>query len=277
MKFDVVIGNPPYQGTQALHQQFFNKSVDLLSDNGIVAFIQPATPYFNKKAKKKKPEQKMIDNINQYHTTVKFVRGNVFDNAAIATDLAITYLTKTPSTNGVNVFEYQNGSIYDNVDIADISLTQMNPEQYKSIRQKFQTFIEINGCLQDQLSTDTNVFKASMSKVRGHAGDNDFFTFIPKSENRHRCKCADNYTDFGIIANDQQEVNNIFDYLESYVARMGLALSKFCIQQHMGELKTVPLVDFKKTYTDQELFDQIGLNDNEITAIKSVISNYYGR
>ena len=277
MTLKLIVGNPPYQGTQALHQQFFNKSVDLLSDNGTVAFIQPATPYFNKKTKKKAPEQKMIDNINQYHTTVKIVKADVFDNAAIANGLAITYLTKTPSTNGVNVFEYQNNSIYENIDIADISLTQMNPEQYKSIRQKFLAYIETNGCLQDQLSTDTTTFKASMTKIRGHPDKDDFFTFLPKSENRHRCKCADNYTDFGIIANDQQEVNNIFHYLESYVARMGLALSKFCTQQHMGELKTVPLVDFKKTFTDQELFDMIGLNQQEINTIKSVISNYYGR
>jgi hypothetical protein len=277
MKFDVVIGNPPYQGKAALHQQFFNKSVDLLIDNGVVVFIQPATPYFNKKAKKKAPEQKMIDNINQYHTEVKVVSGDVFDNADIGTELAITYLTKTESDQFIQSIEYKNGDVYHNVDINDISMTKLNPDIYKSIRNKFLSFIDNNGSLYDIETTDINVFKASMTKVRGHTGKEDFFTFIPRISNRHKCKCDDNYTNFGVIAKDQQEVNHIFDYLESYVARMGLALSKFCTQQHMGELKTVPLVDFSKTYTDQQLFDMIGLNETEITAIKSVISNYYNR
>ena len=67
IKFDAIVGNPPYKGKAALHQQFFNKAVDLVKDGGTVSFIQPATPYFNKKEKKKQPEQEMINNISKYY------------------------------------------------------------------------------------------------------------------------------------------------------------------------------------------------------------------
>lgn len=42
MKFDVVLANPPYTADNAkIYQHFYNRSVSLLKDNGVIGFIAP--------------------------------------------------------------------------------------------------------------------------------------------------------------------------------------------------------------------------------------------
>ena len=274
MKFDVVVGNPPYQGKAALHQQFFNKSIELLCDEGYLAFIQPATPYFNKKSRKKSDDQMMIDNIVKYQSDVTIVDNSAFEGAAIATDLAVTVLCKKEGDGRVKSIKYKSGVDYQNVSIQDINMMGMDPKIYRSIVSKYKKYIHSNGSLHDIVSHNEHEHKANISKLRGHGSSNpDFYTFIPVDQHER----FNPRLDFGIKAKTPKEAEHIYDYLRSYVARMGLAILKFNTNQHMGELRVVPLVDFSKTYSDDDLFKMIGLTKPEITAIKGVISNYYDR
>lgn len=84
MKFDVVIQNPPYNGS--LHLDFFNKGLDVLTETGKMVIIEPATWLINvRKNGKAKTydaikeringhiESVVIENLNKEFGTMMFV------------------------------------------------------------------------------------------------------------------------------------------------------------------------------------------------------------
>lgn len=274
-KFDFVFGNPPYAGKAALHQQIFNKAVELVKDDGYVVFVQPATPYQNKKSKKKGHEKDMIANVLKYRSKVIIHPGTIFEAAGVMTDVAITTLQKTKSIPVVNQITYKNGETFDKVKIENISITEFSPEMYESIVSKFTKVCEDNGSVGSNMSKDESLDSVFISKVRGNVGTSDFFTIVPKQDNREHYAENKN-TDFGLrIPVSQSE--NFYNYCESYVARMGLAILKFNSNLANGELNLVPMFDFSRTYTDEELYQLVGLTDEEINAIENFLPDYYGR
>ena len=278
-KFTAILINPPYVGAKELHQQFFNLNVEMLEENGKLVSLHPATPFFNKKEKKGKHEAIMINNLNTYESVVEFYNPEIFTNARLQNSVAATYLNKRPSNIGLSNITYRNGMSFSDVKFEDINITELPPKIYNSMLNKYKKYIAAHGCLQDILSTDTSVFKASMPKIRGtRAGvSDDFFTMFPKVEKDSLAYLNNNFKDFGLQCNDLSEVGYIYDYLKSFVARMGLSFTKYNQHLESGELKTVPLINFDKKYTDQELYELLELNSEEIEAINSVISNYYDR
>ena len=133
MKFDVVATNPPYKGKASLHQQFFNKGYELLKDGGSLAFIQPATTYFNKKGNMKPPVKLMVDIIKTNHCKVEIAPPSVFSGARIQNDLSITHLTKVKTTDTtIDEIKYRNGITYNNVPLEDISMTEVPPIIYST-------------------------------------------------------------------------------------------------------------------------------------------------
>jgi hypothetical protein len=278
MKFDVIVGNPPYNGKAALHQQFFNKGYELLNNNGTLAFIQPATTYFNKKDKQKGPVNDMIEIIKNNVCTVYIENPEVFENAGIQNDLSITILTKTPSVKQtIESITFKNGNTYTDVSLNDITMTQINPTIYSAIRTKYEKFIAINGNLENKISKSVGTLKASLGKIRGtRPTDADFYTFIPLRENRSNYG-ASAASEFGVALNSAKEVDFVYDYLESYVARFGLAILKFSQNTANKEFALVPLVLFNQYYTDSDLYNMIGLTADEVNEIKKVIVPLYAR
>jgi hypothetical protein len=276
MKFDVIVGNPPYEGKKQTHQKFFNKAYELLEEHGTMAFIQPATPYMNKKDPRSH-ENKMREIIMNNEVSVTFHTNKIFDVADVNGVLAETVLTKKKNNNPINSVKYTNGSLYENCSLSDINMLEIDPSVYKSIRLKYLNYIEKCGSLYDKQyynlgNPKPNVIK--LQKIRGHLDNPDFFTFLSNNSDLLSSDISEP-NDFGIELNSNDEMNNCYLYLKGYISRFGLALSKFNTNNHMGEFKTVPLIDFSVVYDEDMIRKEIGITDDEYNLIKNTLGNYH--
>ncbi len=276
MRFDFIVGNPPYNGLKQLHQQIFNKCVNLLKANGELSFIQPATAYqSNEEFLNKRHTQKMIEIIKFYKTSVKIVGGGVFKDNLIATELSITNLKKIESTENIEQVEYSNGKIYKDVDIKDICVNNTPPGIFHSIHNKYKKLINKNGSLLDIAKEEPKENTIAIAKIRGHictttaAYKSDFFTFYsgPNKETTKNIK-------YGLLCKKGQE-SNMYAYLDSKFARYGLSMLKLNTNIISGgKIALTPIVDFSKSWTDQELYDMAEFTAEEIKEIEKVIPIY---
>lgn len=216
-KYNIAIGNPPYQGQAQLHQRFFNMAVNMVENGGTVSFIQPATAYFNKKADTDEPSQKMRDNIKKYKTTARILNPSVFENVSIRGDLSVTKLVKTESSSQVERIEYANGDAYENIDLENITRTQMEPKMFARIKAKYEACVKKNGSLADLITDDANEFKARLAFRVTDPGWPIFF--VKKTEATHG--------PFGLRASSKKEVDGIYRYLMTNPARFGLGILMF--------------------------------------------------
>lgn len=270
MKFAVVISNPPYQGKAELHQKFFNKAVELVEDGGVVSFIQPATPYFIKKGSTRTHANIMIENVRKYQSDVKIFSGSIFESAFIGTSLALTTLTKIPSsTQSLRLYISESGKQYKNIDIDSINMLGMEPSIYEALTKKILPKAEELGTIQDLISVDTTQEKLHFQKIRGNIGKSDFYSFI--SNNKDYWK-IDSSLEYGLTCNDY---DSLISYLTSYFARFCLSIYKFGFHSDNGELKSVPLVPFDKIWNDKLLCEYFNITDSEYAEILRCLPDYH--
>lgn len=279
MKFNVIAANPPYKGVSALHQQFFNKALELLVDDGQMAFIQPASPYLNKKENKKVPDAKMLENVKEHTTHVKLMDGcKVFPEAEVGSNLAVTYLQKDYSNSGkVEFLEYCDGTFYENIEIDGIVRTEMEPTIFIKLKKRVSEYVSEHGSIQDVIVDPSNVgddkhkgTRFYIQGIRGHVGSADFFTFCSKDSEFDRVESGR-----GIPVKNDKQLKNVRLYLQSKVARFCLSILKYNVQLSRGELTTVPLVNFNYKWDDESLCELMGITKKEYKEIVRVIPDYY--
>ena len=273
MKFDGFIVNPPYKGQSMLHQQFFNLGVDLVKDGGQVVCLQPAIAYFNKKEKTDDKSQKMRDNIKKYNTKVDFVSPKVFGTAAPSNDLSITTLTKVEDQEEIREVKYTSGTTYKNVKLENVTKLEMKPAIYESIVAKYKMFITQHGSIEDITSSKEGVEKVKIAAIRGNVAiGSDWYTFIPNKENDLRITTGD----FGIVTKgSKKNAEAIHHNLKLNSIRFGLAIYKFSTDMHGGAIRGVPLIDFYKKHSDNDVYKILGITLAEQQEIEKVIPRYY--
>ena len=128
MKFDVVLGNPPYQlkvgnkKTESLWNKFVKKSFEVCSENGYVSLVHPSG--WRNIDGKYKEIQVLIKNKNLIHLDINSVEeGQKMFNATTPFDW---YVIQNTTNKGINTIKFESGEIK----IIDISKLDLIPNDF---------------------------------------------------------------------------------------------------------------------------------------------------
>jgi hypothetical protein len=275
MKFDVIVGNPPY--LDGLHMKFLLKCFSLLKDDGQLVFVQPSTFFVNHKPNS---NYKLINNIDSYVKSIEFINGNKIFNIGLFAPCTLTHLSKIERIGNFPV-KYLTGEIINYSSISEINLIPQK-ELILSLKEKLKN----NKNLENYKKISSKIIKnyiVPLSRIRGHVSYNteyvnsDFYTFFSSKikillneEIKTSIKNYNNLFEFETIG----ECENFIKYLKTNFARRTLSFLKAGPGIDRGELFFVPYLDFTREWTDEKLFKYFNLSQQEIDFI-NLIPKYY--
>ena len=93
----------------------------------------------------------MIKNILKYKTDAMLVGRDVFENATIENDLAITTTdtTQKNESNKLSSITYKDGKTFKNVDMKNVNIHGIDPKVISVLTEKFDNYVSKHGSLQD--------------------------------------------------------------------------------------------------------------------------------
>jgi hypothetical protein len=282
MKFDIIIGNPPYKN--GLHTKIFNRCVEQLKDGGTLICIHPSTTFISRKPVRGKNEDDVANKIvSDYKTRLTLVNGNKLFDANFFSPLSITHLTKVKDAKVEVVFSHidptnKEVKIYESLD--DIFVH--GNDIVTKIRDK--VFSKMDKSLEDYNSRKGYHAKwyLKLTDIVGNKPKNgkvnpDFFCMITQSDEINFNKLLSN--DFGegnnIGFSTKQSAKNGFEYVKTKFARFCVSFYKINQNLHRGELIAVPYMDFSQEWTDEKLYKYFKLSKEEVQFIESYIGDWY--
>ena len=293
MKFDVIVGNPPYQNgkDQYFYKEFIYKS--LAATNGIVAMITSAN-WVSGTGKSKKFFKDIVH-------TGKITHYRYLDTSAFDVQILTAYFICQPKSTGTTVeiiakdgssvsvnrteFGIVSSGITDALSVVSkikkcaignfLDFTSGNLARNKAILAPTGTKAIFGGGRQGQDFDWKYVLDAS--DLGGVGVHKVVFSKNSSIGNIGPVKYAD--LSFGCAANayfipcqSKTEADNIISYLQSKPIKcMIKTLKHASCTNSKGLFNQLPKVDFTRTWTDVELYAYFGLAQDEIDYIEATI------
>jgi hypothetical protein len=269
MKFDLIVGNPPYtsgtQGAAPIWQKFINKSFEL-SDN--IAFVVPHSL-------SRSPDYKDIrDQINNHGlSSYKILPKNTFKNADVHT-LYFIADPNAPKGPGVwfedatfksiiNKIESVVGTEYYDISSKDRRLVFRGVKKTDTTGNVIDS-LNSNGfkIVNDTIDQDTNKHRVVTS-------------YLPN--NKHHLLALE-YVKPGLgvptkyrqlLVKDKAEGDSIVSYLKCKLPLVIYSLTKTSRTIDGPQTRFIPEVPFNKIWTDADVYKHFGLTAEEIEYVES--------
>lgn len=301
-KFDVVIGNPPFQSRKSnsdnnLYVSFINKAYDFVNKGGSILMITPST-WLGKNKKSKKTDYSVLAN-NQIKELVLFEEQNYFN---VGSSISYFYLIKSEPLNPTNLKVRKHDSViahlnhelvFDGhpypkfVDDKSISIhkkiTQANLKKWGFTCEFHSQNLKSKNLINDK-QDDNYKFKTYYSpKLHRYANKkmsiyDEIKCMISISSTLKNCwvdkECNltedVRYLTFPDIDSAQQAKNNIMNlqYCQ-YIDRMYRpGRNNVCFN-------LLPDISYDKPLNDQDIYDYFQLTESEIAYIEETVKRNY--
>ena len=251
-KFDVIVGNPPYEGKYYPLYLSILKAIKDSAKNIIWICPTKWTDCLKENANFKDAIENMNPTFNQYIR----LNNNVFENADFDGDVAI----------------YVFGNKKD--DLLELKWeTHNNKNLAKSIFEKMNLF---DFHLSDFCHKDYNYkFYVRGTRIRGHYKMWDWTTLFGSEQmidfSKNKIAWSDNFWNF----KTNEECKNFVDFCNSDIIMYSLYLVKYGKNNNQGELGNMPWFgDYTHKWTEKEIAKKLKLTKEEVEYIHQEMANF---
>ena len=283
MKFDVVIGNPPYQdpiatSSKKLWDKFVLKGIEHTNKNGFLAMITPSSWMGGQSEvfelmKDKQPLVFCPDGSQHFPnvgTTISYyiikncknTLPTITTNGSMIDFKSVSFIPKSCNKNAISILEKVIST--DKLDVNYDSFCH-SQRQDKVRKKQDGEFIYPN-----KHGSNTLLY----SNVKHPAMDLQKVMFYMSG----RMKPFYDNGEHGISqhhgyvpVNNKIEADNLIKYLRSKIISFLIQESTFAQAWNKKFIKTIPMIDLSKSWTDSELYQHFNLTQEEIDYIEQTV------